>query len=169
MQDAAQKNGICPVRGRAEWREIMTKDIFLSLKGLQMEYTEDSDEVETITPASYYRKNGSHYIVYDEMTEGFTDSTRNIIRFKDDYLEVFKRGLVNVRMVFEENRKNITSYQTPFGNILIGVDTESVQINEKENQINVQVDYTLEANYQYLADCRIEMELRPRKDGISLS
>ncbi|MDE6890886.1 MAG: DUF1934 domain-containing protein [Lachnospiraceae bacterium] len=147
----------------------MTKDILLSLKGLQMEYAEDSDAVETITPASYYRKGGSHYIVYDEMTEGFTDPTRNIIRFQEDYLEVFKRGLINVRMVFEENKKNITSYQTPFGNILIGVDTESVQISEKENQISVQVDYTLEANYQYLADCRIEMELRPRKDGISLS
>ena len=140
----------------------MTKDILLSLKGLQIEYEEGSDAVETITPAS-------HYIVYDEMTEGFTETTRNIIRFQDSYLEVFKRGLINVRMVFEESKKNVTSYQTPFGNILIGVDTESVQINEKENQISVLVDYTLEANYQYLADCRIEMELRPRKDGISLA
>ena len=152
-----------------EYQKIMTKEILLSLKGLQMEYAEDADAVETITPADYYRKGSSHYIVYDEMTEGFTDSTRNIIRFQDSYLEVFKRGLINVRMVFEKNKKNITSYQTPFGNILIGVDTESVQIDEKENQINVQVAYTLEANYQYLADCRIEMELRPRKDGISLS
>ena len=147
----------------------MTKDILLSLKGLQMEYAEDSDAVETITPASYYRKGGSHYIVYDEMTEGVTETSRNIIRFQDSYLEVFKRGLINVRMVFEKSKKNITSYQTPFGNILIGVDTESVQINEKENQISVLVDYTLEANYQYLADCRIEMELHPRKDGISLA
>ena len=54
----------------------MTKDILLSLKGLQMEYAEDSDAVETITPASYYRKGGSHYIVYDEMTEGFTESDK---------------------------------------------------------------------------------------------
>ena len=81
----------------------MTKDILLSLKGLQMEYAEDSDAVETITPASYYRKGGSHYIVYDEMTEGFTETTRNIIRFQDSYLEVFKRGLINVRMVFEKS------------------------------------------------------------------
>lgn len=147
----------------------MTKEILLSLRGLQMEYAEDADAIETITPASYYEKNGSHYIVYDEISEGFTDSTRNVIKFQDSYLEVFKRGPINVRMVFEENKKNITSYHTPFGNILIGVDTGSIQINEKENQINVLVDYTLEANYQYLADCRIEMELRPRKDGINLA
>lgn len=146
----------------------MTKEVLLSLKGLQMEYAENPDAVETITPADYYRKNGSHYIIYDEMTEGFTETTKNIIRFRDSYLEVLKRGNINVRMVFEENKKSITTYQTPFGNILIGVDTESVQIEEKENQISVQVAYTLEANYQYLADCRIKMELRPRKDGPGL-
>ena len=77
--------------------------------------------------------------------------------------------LVNVRMIFEENKKNITSYLTPYGNILIGVDTESISVEEKENQIRVQVAYTLEANYQYLADCKIEMELRPRKEGIRLA
>ncbi|MCM1135583.1 MAG: DUF1934 domain-containing protein [Clostridium sp.] len=146
----------------------MTKEVLLSLKGLQMEYAEDADAVETITPADYYWKNGSHYVVYDEMTEGFADTTKNIIRFREAYLEVFKRGPINVRMIFEENKKNITTYQTPFGNILIGVDTEAVQVNEQENQISVQVAYTLEANYQYLADCRIKMELKPRKEGPGL-
>ena len=105
MRDTAQKTGVLPIRRRTERRKIMTKDILLSLKGLQMEYAEDSDAVETITPASYYRKGGSHYIVYDEMTEGFTETTRNIIRFQDSYLEVFKRGLINVRMVFEKSKK----------------------------------------------------------------
>lgn len=146
----------------------MTKEIFLSLKGLQIEQSEDAQELETITPADYYRKNGKHYIIYEEMMEGFTDPTKNLIKFCDTSFEVRKKGLINVHMVFEENKKNITSYMTPYGNILIGLDTESVLVEEKENQIKVQVDYTLEANYQYLADCRIEMELRPREEGIGL-
>ena len=41
-------------------------------------------------------------------------------------------------------------------------------MQEKENQIKVEVAYILEANYQYLADCKIEMELRPREEGIRL-
>ena len=139
----------------------MTKEVLLSLKGLQMEQGDGAEELETITPARYYHKNGSHYIVYE-------DTTRNIIRVQDSCVEVSKKGLVNVRMLFEQNRKNITSYLTPYGNILIGVDTESVQVQEKENLIKVEVAYTLEANYQYLADCKIEMELRPREEGIRL-
>lgn len=146
----------------------MTKEILLSLKGLQMENREDAQAMETITPADYYEKNGSHYVLYEEMMEGFTTVTKNRIKFNDSSLEVSKKGLVNVQMLFEENKKNITSYMTPYGNILIGIDTESISVQEKENQIRVEVEYTLEANYQYLADCRIEMELKPREEGIDL-
>ena len=146
----------------------MTKEIFLSLKGLQIEQNEEAGEMETITPADYYWRGGSHYVIYEEMMEGFTESTRNMIKFSDTCLEVFKKWLINVHMVFEENKKNITSYVTPYGNIMIGLDTESILVEEKENQIKVQVAYTLEANYQYLADCKIEMELHPREEGIGL-
>lgn len=146
----------------------MTKEILLSLKGLQMENREDAQAMETITPADYYQRNGSHYVIYEEMMEGFTTATRNRIKFNDSCLEVSKKGNVNVQMLFEENKKNMTSYMTPYGNILIGIDTESISVEEKENQIHVEVEYTLEANYQHLADCRIEMELRPREVGIEL-
>lgn len=146
----------------------MTKEIFLSLKGLQMDAGEEAQEMETITPADYYMRNGNHYIVYDELAEGSSDITKNMIKFKDSYLEVTKKGLVNVHMIFEENKKNMTSYRTPYGDILIGIDTGSVSIKEKENKINVEVKYVLEANYQYLADCRIEMSICDRAEGMNL-
>lgn len=146
----------------------MTKDIFLSLKGLQIENSEEAQELETITPADYYMRNGSHYVIYDEVTEGFEGTTRNMIKFSDSCLEVLKKGLVNVHMVFEENKKNMTSYMTPYGNILIGIDTGSIFVEEEEKKIHVEVAYTLEANYQYLADCRIEMNIQSREEGMNL-
>ena len=146
----------------------MTKDIFLSLKGLQIENSEQAQELETITPADYYLRNGSHYVIYDEVTEGFEENTRNMIKFNDSCVEVSKKGLVNVHMVFEENKMNMTSYMTPYGNILIGIDTGSIFVEEEEKRIHVEVAYTLEANYQYLADCRIEMNIKPRQEGMDL-
>ena len=146
----------------------MTKDIFLSLKGLQIENSEQAQELETITPADYYLRNGSHYVIYDEVTEGFEENTRNMIKFNDSCVEVSKKGLVNVHMVFEENKKNMTSYMTPYGNILIGIDTGSIFVEEEEKRIHVEVAYTREANYQYLADCRIEMNIKPRQEGMDL-
>lgn len=146
----------------------MTKEVLLSLKGLQLESGEAGQELETITPADYYMRNGSHYIIYDEVMEGFDDVTKNMIKFQDSCLEVTKKGLVNVHMVFERNKKNMTSYATPYGNILIGIDTGAFLLEEEEDQIKVQVAYTLEANYQFLADCKIEMNICPRETGMRL-
>lgn len=62
-------------------------------------------------------------------------------------------------MIFEEKRKNITDYRTPFGSILIGIDTRQIQVEEAEKQIRVNVDYALEINYEHLADCKLSMNV----------
>ena len=147
----------------------MEKEVLIALKGLQFALDEEgANALETITPAEYYKRNDSHYVIFEELMEGFTDTTKNVIKFRDSQLEVTKKGLVNVHMVFEENRKNMTSYPTPFGNILIGIDTDEVEIREEEDRIQVNVAYTLEANYEHMADCKIEMSIRPRQEGLEL-
>lgn len=147
----------------------MEKEVLLALKGLQFAIDEEGAQaLETITPAEYYKKNDSHYVIYDEVTEGFQDTTKNIIKFTGSQMEVTKKGLVNVHMVFEQNKKNMTSYSTPFGNILIGIDTDAVKIEEEKDAIRVNVAYSLEANYEHMADCKIEMNIRPREEGFDL-
>jgi len=147
----------------------MTKEILLSLKGLQIEnLQEEEQELETITFGEYYKRSGSHYVIYEEVTEGFSEVTKNMIKFKGNSLEVSKKGLFNVHMIFEEKKKNMTSYATPYGNILFGIDTRNVKIKEEQDHIRVYVDYALEANYQHLADCRIEMNVCSREMGPEL-
>lgn len=144
----------------------MTKEVLLSLRGLQFDTTSaDGDKIETITPAEYYKKNNSHYIIYDEVMEGFTERTKNIIKFKESSLDLTKRGLVNVHMSFEENKKNMTSYATPYGEILIGIDAKKVQMKEEDERIVVDVDYALEVNYEHFADCKIKMDIRSKEGG----
>ncbi len=148
----------------------MTKDVLLSMRGLQFDTTsEDGDKIETITPAEYYMRNGSHYVIYEEATEGFAEATKNILKFKNHALDLTKKGLVNVHMIFEEKKKNMTNYSTPYGDILIGIDTRSVEMKEEEERIVVDVDYALEVNYEHLADCKIKVDIRPKSgEGFAL-
>ncbi|MDL2301174.1 DUF1934 domain-containing protein [Lachnospiraceae bacterium OttesenSCG-928-D06] len=146
----------------------MTKDILLAIKGIQFDAGSEEAEVETITSAEYYKRNGKHYVIYDEINEGISGSTKNIIKFKENSLDLTKKGLVNVHMIFEENRKNMTNYATPFGDILIGIDASKIQVKEETGQIKVNVDYALSVNYEHLADCRISMNIQAKEDGISL-
>ena len=47
----------------------MTRDVLVSVSGIQLA-EDDSNEVEMITAGDYFWKNGSHYIIYDEVQEG---------------------------------------------------------------------------------------------------
>ena len=146
----------------------MTKEVIAAIRGLQFANEEDGDKIEVITPAEYYLRNGSHYLLYTETDEDTGGVTKNIVKFRDHSMELTKKGYVNVHMVFEEQKKNMTSYATPFGNIMVGIDTEKIMIEEDEKKIHVKVDYSLDVNYEQLAACRIAIEICPKEAGRSL-
>lgn len=146
----------------------MTKEVLVAIKGLQFDAAEEETNIETFNVAEYYEKGSSRYIIYEEIEEGTAQSTKNIIKFKENVMELTKKGFVNVHMVFEENRKNMTNYATPFGDILIGIDAKKVSMEEEEHRIQMKVDYALEVNYEHLADCKITVDIRPKKTGISV-
>lgn len=143
----------------------MTKDILLTISGLQFAAQEDGvgEPVEVITPGDYYKRNDKHYVLYDEVMEGFDGTTKNIIKIGEDCLDITKKGVANVHMIFEKNKKNVTYYYTPFGSLLIGIDAKNVKIAETEENIDVTVNYDLEINYEFLANCNITMNIKSKE------
>lgn len=144
----------------------MTREVLLTLQGLQFDQREeDADKIETVTVGDYYKKNGKHYVIYEEITEGFSQPTKNRLKFSEDMLELSRNGLVNMHMVFQENKKNLTNYNTPFGQILIGIDTKKIRINEQKDNIVVDVDYSLDVNYEFLSDCHIKISICSKENS----
>ena len=149
----------------------MTRDVLLAMKGMQFalnEATGEGEHIEIITNASYFEKNNSRYLMYDEMLEGVDEPISNLVKFGPDTIEVTKKGMINVHMVFEEGKQNLTNYQTPYGNLMIGINTTKVEVTEQDECIHLEARYGLDINYEYLSDCVISMDISPR-DHIRLS
>ena len=140
----------------------MTKEVLLSIRGLQIAPDEQKDTVEVYTPGQYYFRNGKHFFLYEEVEEGSKKVTKNVIKVTDDYMELTKKGLVNVHMVFERDKKNVTYYYTPYGGLQIGIDAERVSVDERDEEIQVEVLYGLDINNEHLANCRITLTAVPR-------
>lgn len=144
----------------------MTKDVLVSINGLQIaKQSEDAEPIEIIMAGDYYKKNNKHYIVYDEIMEGFDGVTKNVIRLDEDCMDITKKGVANVHMVFEKGKKNVACYETPFGSLMLGIDAKDIRITEEEHDILVDVDYALELNYERLADCKIKVAIRSKEGG----
>lgn len=143
----------------------MTKEVIVTICGLQSGPDTDGEPIEMITTGEYFYKNNKHYILYEEVMEGETAPTKNRIKIAQGYMELTKRGLVSVDMLFEENKKNITHYNTPYGSLLMGIEAKKVEIAEAEDEIKVSVDYALELNEEHAADCDIKIAVRSKSAG----
>ncbi|MBU3840880.1 MAG: DUF1934 domain-containing protein [Candidatus Ruminococcus intestinipullorum] len=150
----------------------MTKDVLVSISGLHVDIAaqlpdqDEEDVIEVVTPASYYYRNDKHYVVYDEVIEGTSEVIKNKIKITGtDKIEILKTGVSNSHMIFEKNKKNLTYYKTQYGQMLIGVQTKSMDIQFLENKIQVAILYELDVNHEPIADCRIKMNIVSKSSG----
>lgn len=140
----------------------MTKEVIVAIRGLQNGPETDGEPIEMIVTGEYFYKNNKHYILYDEVMEGESQVTKNRIKISDGQMELHKSGVVNVHMVFEENVKNITQYYTPYGALSMGIDGKKVEINESEHEIDIKVEYGMEMNGEFVADCNISINVKSK-------
>lgn len=146
----------------------MKKDVLITISGIQSDLFKESDKIEVITNGSYYKKNNKHYLLYDEIVEGQDEVIRNVAKFGEDEFHITKSGFTNVNMSFEENKRNITNYITPYGSMLIGVDASRIDVVENEESIQVDIAYTLDVNYEHLAECTLHMDIQSRNGSEGL-
>ena len=132
----------------------MTKDVLINISGLQMEL-DDGEPVEMMTTGDYYLKNGKHFILYDEIEDDH-QVVKNILKIGPKTVEISKKGGRNSHMVFEKGKENLSYYDTPFGSLLLGVSTSDIRWMEKEDHMNLQVDYDLSINSDHISKCRID-------------
>ena len=140
----------------------MTKEVLVSIRGIHT-VDGESDNVEVITAGSYYFKNNKHYIVYDELVEGFDRAVKNTIRIGRTTVDVMKSGPARYHMVFEENKTNVNCNSTAFGQMMVGVSTNMIDIDEQEDRISVHVDYTLDVNFEKMSNCRISIDIQSKE------
>lgn len=147
----------------------MTQDVLVTISGLHMMEemdisNEENEPIEIITPAKYYEKNGKHYILYDEVVEGFSGVIKNKVKITgNSVLEIIKTGITNAHMVFENGKSNVTFYDTPYGRMHVEMHTRKLDIKVEEKFIDIDVDYTLDINNEPAAECRIIMNIKPKK------
>ncbi len=145
-------------------RRNMRGDVLVSVRGLQMDDSMEADPIEIITSGKYTKKDNKSFLRFEQF-EDDTSVTKNILTFDEKSMELTRRGGSQLHMSFFKDEKTLTNYGTPFGNILVGVDTKKISVDESKDQVHVAVDYALEINYEHMADCKLTVDIRPRAKG----
>ena len=136
----------------------MQKEVLIHVRGLQMMDAQgDQEPIEIIVPGQYYFRNGSHYLRYEELLDETAEPTINYIKVSGKGLEVSKKGLVNVHMVFEQGKRNMAFYTTSFGTLEMGISATNLELKESDSRLDMKVNYSLDLNQEHVADCCLDI------------
>ena len=139
----------------------MTKDVIVSISGLQYEVNGD-EAVEVISRGEYYFRNKKHFIKYEEMIDEGEMPGKLVdclLKISQDRIDMIKKGASNVHMIFEQGKSHMTYYNTPFGDLMLGVTTKTIDIKEEENELLATLTYGLDINYEHVSDCVLTIKV----------
>lgn len=146
----------------------MTRDVLVTVSGLHYdenieELGEEAEPIEVISPATYFFKDGIHYVFYEEPVEGMPGTVQNKIKIKEgEFLEVTKSGLANTHMIFEKDKMNVTQYDTPYGGIVVGTYTRKLEVDVRAEEIRAEAWYSLDVSGSKVAECDIKIRVEAK-------
>ena len=122
------------------------KKVSISIKGLPVFATSDDDAFELMTDGEYLRHDGISTFRYVESMLTGQDGLLTTFNVEQDRV-VLKRGDgLSGDMIFSENQKQHFLYDTPFGSVMLGIDTHSITKNMGDDGGNLEIRYDIEVD-----------------------
>ena len=138
----------------------MHEDVRIYIKGMQIGRDTGTESICNEYSGKYFEREGKRYLMYYENFDGTGDTTKCLIKIGFNEISVSKRGAVNVEMPFRVGAKKLVNYDTQFGGFTLGFRTRNISCTETSDSLIVDIDYTLDMNYEYTADCHINIRVK---------
>ena len=125
----------------------MEKDVVISIKGIQKYEGQDSDTIELVTEGRLTRDEGGYTLSYQESELTGLEGTLTTIQVEGEQVTLMRVGEVNSQMVFQEGRRHLSMYNTPYGAMAIGVNTRHLLAELDDHGGNIEIDYCIEVDH----------------------
>ena len=140
----------------------MQKDVIIFMGNHQTGGAVEEDRMQLVTAGEYHWKNGKHYVIYEEISEDGKKKARNTIKMYDGGAEILKSGESSIHMVFGLHKKTFSYYDMPYGKMMVGLETNGIDLIEEEDMILLRLNYRLEVEYQHMANCQVEIRVESK-------
>lgn len=122
----------------------MHDNVIISIRGLQTNEN-GPDEIELVTEGRLTRnETGNFTVSYQETELTGLEGTTTMLYFDGPRITLLREGTVNSQMVFEEGRRHLSMYETPYGALSVGINTRKVRNTIGESGGDLEIDYAIE-------------------------
>lgn len=121
----------------------MHDNVIISIKGKQVNEN-GPDEMELVTEGRLICNDKGVLVSYQESELTGLQGTTTMLRINGPVVTLLREGTVNSQMVFEEGRRHLSMYETPYGSMSVGINTRRVKNTIGETGGDLEIDYAIE-------------------------
>lgn len=121
----------------------MHDNVIISIKGRQVNEN-GPDEMELVTEGRLICNDKGVLVSYQETELTGLEGTTTLLRINGPVVTLLREGTVNSQMVFEEGRRHLSMYETPYGSMSVGISTRRVKNTIGETGGELEIDYAIE-------------------------
>ena len=139
------------------------KDVTISVKGL-LGVDKNGDDIELNTSGTYDYSEDEVSFTYLESELTGLEGSVTTFTVSGSSVTITREGTVSMQMLFEEGRQNHFSYNTPYGSIMMSVDTQSIEYDFNEKGGTLRVDYGLDMQREVAFKTAFTVDIKEYSD-----
>jgi len=123
----------------------------------------DEEEIEVVTPGTFYEKDNSYYAEYAETTISGMEGTTTTLKINPDKFSLIRIGSTSAEMDFDKKANNISMYNTPYGTLELKIETKKLDIKVDENGGDIYIKYLLSVLGQDPLDTTLKINIKTQE------
>ena len=144
----------------------MGKEVVISIKGIQKYEGALPDVVELVTEGRLAREGESYTLSYQESELTGLEGTLTTIQVDGGQVTLMRVGEFNSQLVFQEGRRHLSMYNTPYGAMSIGVNTRHLMASLTDQGGDIEVDYTIEVDHALAGRNVFRINVKESESGL---
>ena len=142
----------------------MDKSVIISIKGKQSYEDVEDETIELVTEGLLNKEGeGEYTLSYQESELTGLEGTLTTFQVEQGRITLMRIGEVNSQMVFEEGRRHLSMYDTPYGALAIGVNTRRMRSSLGEHGGDIEIDYAIEIDHALAGQNLFQINVREKK------
>ena len=138
----------------------MEKDVIISIRGTQDYSGTDPDTMELVTEGKLAVQDGALCLSYEESELTGMEGTTTVFQVEPEKVTLLRLGSVQSEMVFEEGRRHMSLYSTPYGNMEIGVRARRLNSTLELTGGRLEIDCDIEINHMLAGQSLFRIDVR---------
>ena len=145
----------------------MENNVIISIQGKQSFQAQEDDTIELVTEGCLEPDGDEGYtLTYQESQLTGLEGTLTTFQIEPDRVTLLRVGEVNSQMVFEEGRRHLSMYDTPYGALSVGVNTRRMRCRMGEHGGNIEIDYAIEIDHAVAGQNQFQIDVREKRPAL---